>query len=109
MALPYVVAVHLLQFDLWVLSLYRPPSYTLVENVTLLSFISDFCEGREVVILGEFNLPSLSWSSDDLFMGATDRDTVFLDCFVAAGLTQCVKEPTFVSSGTILDLFLTSE
>ena len=60
------------------------------------------------MILGDFNLPSLSWSFDDLFMDA-NRDTVFLDCFIAASLTQWVKEPTFVSSGNILDLFLTSE
>ena len=45
----------------------------------MLSFVSDFCEGHEVVILGDFNLPSLSWSSEDLFMGATNGDTVFLD------------------------------
>ena len=34
---------------------------------------------------------------------------VFLDCFVSASLTKWVMEGTFVSSGNILDLFLTSE
>ena len=47
--LPNVVAVHLLPVVLWILSLYRPPSNTLIEDATLLLFISDFCEGREVV------------------------------------------------------------
>ncbi len=32
----------------------------------------------------------------------------FLECFVGAGLHQWVQEPT-VTSGNILDLFLTSE
>ena len=36
-------------------------------------------------------------------------DRIFMDCFNAAGFTQWVLEPTYVSSGNTLDLFLTSK
>ena len=68
--------------------------------------ILEFCQGREVVVLGDFILPSLAWSAGDgIFRGASQRDRLFLDCFAAPGLTQWVMEPTFVSSGNTLDLF----
>ena len=68
------------------------------------------CQGREVVVLGDFNLPSLQWSAgDEMFVGVSQKDRLFFDCFVAAALTQWVTEATFVTSGNSLDLFLTSE
>ena len=36
-------------------------------------------------------------------------DQMFLNCFAATGLTQWVREATFLFSGNILDLFFTSE
>ena len=41
---------------------YRPPSNTPMENDGLLSFITDFCCTRNVLVLGDFNLPTLRWS-----------------------------------------------
>lgn len=107
---PNVVAVHLVDFDIYVLALYRPPSFDDAQNGRLIEVILDFCGDREVVILGDFNLPSLVWP----FQGVLDRyvaptDLAFLDCFTSAGLTQWVSESTFVSSGSVLDLFFTSE
>ena len=72
--------------------------------------ISDFYSGREVVLFGDFNLPTLVWP----FEGILDRyvrptDLAFLDCFTSLGLTQWVTEGTFISSGPTIDLFFTSE
>ena len=64
LALPNIVAVHLLDWSLWILAVYRPPSYGRSENTALIEAILGFCEGREVVILGDFNLLSLVWYSD---------------------------------------------
>jgi hypothetical protein len=105
--LPNVVAVQLVEFGLYVVACYRPPSYTCVSNSNLLSFLSEFCFGKEVVILGDFNLPSLRWS-DNLIGYISPVDLEFLNCFSFLGLHQWVEEAT-IGSGNILDLVLTSE
>jgi hypothetical protein len=108
--LPNVAAVFLINLDVWILSVYRPPSYGDQENLDLVSLINDFCVGREVVVLGDFNLPSVRWPEDAVQRVNVSRtDQLFLDCFAVCGLHQWVSESTFVSSGNVLDLFLTSE
>ena len=85
-------------------------SYSDEEKVSLTRFLCEICEGHEVVILGDFNLPSIVWSDEGEMLGGEGKiDRMFMDCFNTAGLTQWVLEPTFVSSGNTLDLFLTSE
>ena len=56
---PNVAAIFLNQHDLWILSVYRPPSYAEQDNAELISLFMHFSVGREVVVLGDFNLPSL--------------------------------------------------
>ena len=46
---------------MWVLAVYRPPSYRDQENALLSRVVCKFCEGREVVVLGDFKLPSIVW------------------------------------------------
>lgn len=53
--IPNVVVIYLLQLNLHVLSIYRPPSYSEHENLTLLNFLYDFCTGKELLILGDLN------------------------------------------------------
>ena len=105
-----VVVVHLFEFDVYVVVVYRPPSYSPAQNEDLLGFLDSFVFGREVVVLGDFNLSSLSWGDgDDVGVGATPRDLEFLNCFTSLGLTQHVSLPTFYPSGNTLDLALTTE
>ena len=52
---PNLAAVHLVHYDLWVLTFYRPPSNSDEENAILIGIMLEFCQGREVVILGDFN------------------------------------------------------
>ena len=55
---PNQTEVHFVHYDLWVLTLYHPPSNSDEENA-LFGIMVEFCQGREVVILEDFNLPSL--------------------------------------------------
>jgi hypothetical protein len=107
--LPNLAGIHLTDVNVWCLMVYRPPSYSLEESGRLLNYIKDFSEGREVVVVGDFNLPSVRWSNyNDAYIHASPSDRLFLEGFNLAGLTQLVTQPTFVS-GSVLDLVLTSE
>ena len=54
-----VVIIYLFKFDIYLITVYSPPSYSDFENNQLLNFICDFCQDKEVVIQGDFNLQSL--------------------------------------------------
>ena len=82
-----VAAVLLLDLDVYDLAVYRPPLNSPLQDVSLISFISDFCVGREVVILGDFSLPSLEWREEIVIGGyVPPRNMVFFDCFSLLGL-----------------------
>lgn len=106
---PNCVTVYLPDLNLYVVSAYRPPSYSSDENKTLLDLLSRFCLDKEVLILGDFNLPSLSWNEVDTLSNISAMDRSFLETFQCLGLTQLVKEPTYPRSGNILDLILVSD
>lgn len=103
------VAIHLVQFNVMVLAVYRPPSYSETDNSILANFLLSFCADKEVLVLGDFNLPSLQWDREGFLDPASGVDKLFLETFLVLGLTQWVKEPTFPRSGNILDLILTTE
>lgn len=108
--LPNTLLFRLTDFDVFILIVYRPPSSDICANENLISVIESVCSSHEVIILGDFNLPSLTWTlprHDDARISATDSS--FLDCFDSLGLSQWVCEPTFPRSGNILDLLLTTE
>ena len=104
---PNTLAIFLPDFDIYVIVVYRSPSNSQVENIEILTFLQSFCYGKDVVLMGDFNLPSIGWC--DLVPVATSLSQLFLDMFVSLGLTQWVTFPTFISSGNILDLVFTSE
>jgi hypothetical protein len=108
---PNAHVVLLRRYNLYLVVLYRPPSYAERENQQVVDFLLDFCGDKEVVVLGDFNLPTVDWGSEVgcVPRGMGVRDGLFLDCFSSLGLVQWVFEPTFVDSGNILDLVLTSE
>ena len=53
----HVCAIHLINFNLLVVIVCRSPSYSHSENSNLFEFLTNFCTNKEVLILGDFNLP----------------------------------------------------
>ena len=90
---------------------YRPPSNDLAKNEALADCLQSIVEGKEIVVLGDLNLPGIQWSqSGCLPVGSyPPLETKFMDVFESKGLVQWVSEPTFPRSGNTLDLVLTSE
>ena len=75
--LPNVAVVHLIDFPVFVVSVYRPPSSSSAENATLQDFLKTFSIGRELIVLGEFNLPAIDWpvgSGLESYTSPLDRD-----------------------------------
>ena len=60
--LPNLVVVHLLELGLYVVSVYRPPSSSEEDNLRLMQFLLEFSVGKALIVLGDFNLPTLKWS-----------------------------------------------
>jgi len=107
--IPNVLPIFLPDYSLYILTIYRPPSNSPTDNAELVAFITRFCVGKEVLLVGDFNLPSIHWQSESPGDGVTARDELFLNLFDTLGLIQLVREPTFIRSGNVLDLVLSSE
>ena len=104
---PNTCGLYLSTFKLHILLIYRPPSNTPQMNTELIDYITSFCTGREVCLIGDFNLPTIDWLTNPP-TASTNCDKNFLECFTSLGLTQTVLSPTFIPSGRILDLVLCS-
>lgn len=68
-AVPNVHAVFLDYLNLHVtVVVYCPLSNTEEHSVSLINFLNTFCGNKEIVILGDFNLPNINWDSvvDDI-------------------------------------------
>ena len=108
--IPNVVVVFVREFDTYIISCYRPPSNTENDDSAFMTFLNEFSSGRTVILMGDFNLPTLRWNDEELLVGGeTPRDREFFDAFLIMGLEQWVREPTFIPSGNILDLVFTSD
>ena len=79
---PNVALLYLLDYGLYIIMLYRPPSYTDIDNRVLIEFLMEFCNNKEVLIMGDFNLPSLDWSGDNVLSNyILPNDQEFLNAF----------------------------
>ena len=99
---------HLLELDIYVISVYRPPSSSSADDASLMAFFSSFCTDKEFVLMGDLNLPSIRWAGGESWDAMVPTDRTFYDCFAALGVTQVVRESTMYPSGNILDLVLLS-
>ena len=106
---PNCLSFRLRSIKIFIYVVYRPPSYSTHENQGLIDFLLNSCSGKEVVILGDFNLPSITWKDHNPCGQFSTADGMFVDMFIALGLTQWIDESTFPRSGNVLDLILTSE
>lgn len=95
------LGVHQPELQIFVLVVYRLPSFSHTENAELLSFIVSFYSGREVVLLGGFNSPFIDWFGS-VPVATSVFDSSFLDMFGSLGQTQWVFLPTlFPPSGNV--------
>ncbi len=68
-----------------------------------------FCN-REVIVMGDFNLSSISWTLGGVITNVTvNNDKIFLDCFISLDLTQWIDESTNIRAGNTMDLFLATD
>ena len=88
------------------MSVYRPPSYIVEENLLFTQITLNFCEAREVVILRNFNLPSLLWSAGIEMSCSSQNDFRLLYCcwFVTVRGRGYICHINY-----IIDQFVTSE
>ena len=107
--LPNLLTFRLVSYDVFVIVVYRPPSNSDIDNQLVCSFLGDFCADKEVILVGDFNLPSLDWCDLNPLSSCPAMEQNFVDLFNSIGLTQWVKQPTYPRSGNILDLVFTSE
>ena len=103
------LSFRLTKLNIYVYVVYRPPSNSSEQNQALIDFLVDSCAEKEVVILGDFNLPSVTWKDQRPCGSPSLTEEKFLDAFSSLGLTQWISECTFPRSGNVLDLILTSE
>ena len=52
---PNILSFHLMTFNVYIMVIYRPPSFTSLQNEDLANVIANFCQGKEVILLGDFN------------------------------------------------------
>ncbi len=85
---------------------YRPPNATTEDSLLLYELLTWLtnCE-RPVVVLGDFNLPSIEWSMHRC--PSSSVYTEFMRFVETQGLVQTVSEPTRLQN--VLDLVLTSD
>ena len=102
------LVIYLLEYDVYMLNIYRPPSNSDAQNSLLLEFLCEFCNDKEVLVMGDFNLPSIVWGNEPQAVRASRSEAAFLDAFTALGLSQVVEEPTNFPSCNTLDLLLLS-
>ena len=86
-------------------TVYFPPSSQLSDFEYLFSFLKSTSTSKELlIIIGDFNLPDICWSS---LSGQCPRSNLLCDFVFESNLTQLVNFPTHIK-GNILDLLLTN-
>ena len=95
----------MLDVCVYIVNVYRSPSYSPDDNDALMVFLDVFCTGKE----GDFILPGIPLNGVDMSspsMSHIEKD--FYDLFTLMGLSQIVDCGTYFPSGNTLDLLLTS-
>ena len=85
--LPIDLIVNLLDFEIYVINMYRAPSYSRELNESIMKFLTLFCNDKEVVLQGVLNLPDLRWCDDVVVPPSANRlDVDFCDTLISVGL-----------------------
>ena len=60
--LPNVFVVNFFSWNAYVIVVHCPSSFGTSENVAFIQSLVDFCVGKDVIVVGDFKLPSLHWN-----------------------------------------------
>ncbi len=98
------VAIKLHNLNCIVCVVYVPPSISSSTFHSVLLFLKNLASSGPTVLVGDFNLPDINWSSLSSHSALSDDFCEFVfDC----NLSQLVEEPTHIK-GNCLDLILTN-
>jgi hypothetical protein len=90
-----------------IILVYRPPDCSSEITLTLCEILSELVAvPYPSLVLGDFNLPNISWDEPDL-MKMNKPCKIFFSCFKDINFTQMIHEKT--RDKNILDLILTNE
>ena len=106
-SLENILIVYLFEYGIFVITVYRPPSNSEMTDSNLINFLEQYCQNKEVILQGDFNLPTLRWDLPDLFSSPiSGHDLQFYEMFISVGFDQLVNEATNHPSGKVIDLCL---
>ena len=97
-----------------VITMYRSPNSSEENNNMLVKMLESLSinKPRNLIILGDFNFPSIDWSSSTCIGSATTVQQKFLDILQENFWQQLIDQPTRVRGTdrpSILDLLITNE
>ena len=100
-----LVCVKLSYPSIFICVVYFPPSSDLCYFRSFFQFLSDLVKpGVSVIVMGDFNIPDICWSS---FYGQSLISDSLCDLLIDLNLSQLVSFPTH-SGGNILDLIISN-
>lgn len=86
-------------------TVYSPPNSSVEYQLNLIEYVHSLVQSsRFVIILGDFNVPNINWSS---LSGCSTFSNALCDLIFDCNLIQLVNKPTHVK-GNILDLVVTN-
>ena len=96
-------------------SIYRPPSSSSESFRDCMQFTQNYINTQtatkhyDIIIMGDFNLPSISWSTIDITNTNLENSTsanILLNFLAANFMSQCITHPTRIDN--TLDLLITN-
>ena len=65
-AIDNVLTVNLFDLNVYIVGIFKPHTNNNVDNAVLFTFISDFCQNKEIVLVGDISSPSLKWNMENI-------------------------------------------
>ena len=84
---------------------YRPPNNSIEPLVDLSASLVEFNNSAETVLVGDFNLPDIDWTTNSV-LRESDLNCKLMDILLDHFMSQLVLEPTHGKN--ILDLVITT-
>ena len=99
-------------YPIVIILIYRSPSLTFDKSMELINYLSDFCDSlpnNNFIIMGDFNLPDISWDQAvvDAPPNSVDKNIIlqkrFLDLFISRNLTCILPDDIKTRRRQVLD------